>query len=149
MKNKKGFTLIELLIAISIFAVVMAIAGSLFVSGFRNFEKVSEILTGQTNTRYVMYDISKVLRSADIEDITISEDNSSITIGDVSYIYSSGSSTVSRVRDGSTAVIARDIVSFYVELSGETVNYSIQSADEKAQLNSSVTLKQFSRPSPP
>jgi prepilin-type N-terminal cleavage/methylation domain-containing protein len=149
MRNKKGFTLIELLIALAIFAVVIALAGSLFVSGFRNYEKVSEILTGQTNTRYVMYDISKALRSADIEDITISEDNASITIGDVSYIYSSGSSTVSRVRDGSTVVIARDIVSFNVELSGETVNYSIQSADEKAQLNSSVTLKQFSRPSPP
>ena len=149
MKNNKGFTLVELIIAIMIFSVVMALAGSLFVSGFRNYEKVSEILTGQSNTRYVMYDISKALRSAKMEDVTISEDHTAITIGDVSYIYSSGSSTVSRTRDGSTVVIARDIISFYVELSGETINYSIQSSDEETQLNSSITLKEFSRPSPP
>ncbi len=149
MKNKKGFTLVELLIAIMIFTVVVTLAGTLFVSGFRNYEKVSVILNGQASTRFVMYEISKELRNAKVSDITINETNTSITISGTSFAYSSGDSTISKTKSGNSTIIARDITSFYVEIVNETVNFSIESSNESANLNSSVTLKEFSRPSPP
>jgi prepilin-type N-terminal cleavage/methylation domain-containing protein len=149
MKNEKGITLIELIIAILIFSVVIALAGSFLVSGFRNYEVIGEILTGQSNTRYVMYEISKELRNASLSDITINDTNTSINIDGVTFSYSADDLTVSRIETTGTTVIARDIAGFYVEISGETVNYSIQSTDDSAGLNSSVTLKEFTRPSPP
>jgi prepilin-type N-terminal cleavage/methylation domain-containing protein len=149
MKNNKGLTLIELLIAAAIFTVVITLAGTMLVSGFKNYEQVSEIMTGQANTRYVMYEISKYLRNASISDITINESNTSITIDDVTISYSSVDSTVSRQQSGSLTVIARDISEFAVSLSGDTISYSIQSSDESSELNSSVTIKEFERPSPP
>jgi len=149
MKNKKGFTLVEMLIAIMIFAVVMALAGSLFVTGFRNYEKVSGILTGQSNNRIVMYEISKELRNASLADIVVNETNTSITIGSVIFAYSGTDSTISKTKSGTTTVIARSVTGFTVELVGETVSYSIHSSEETDKLSSSVTLKQFDRPSPP
>ena len=148
MKGKKGLTLIELLIAIAIFTIVITLAGTLFVSGFRNYEKVSSILTGQSGTRLVMYEISKELRNATADEITINATNTSITIDDVTFTYSSENTYVSVTRSGTTSIIARNISGFYVELVDETVNYSIQSFDESAGLNSSVTVKEFDRPSP-
>lgn len=149
MKSKKGFTLVEMLIAIMIFAVVMALAGSLFVTGFRNYEKVSGILTGQSNNRIVMYEISKELRNASLADIVVNETNTSITIGSVIFAYSGTDSTISKTKSGTTTVIARSVAGFTVELVGETVSYSIHSSEETDKLSSSVTLKQFDRPSPP
>lgn len=149
MKNKKGFTIIELIIAIMIFAVVVSLAGSLFVSGFRNYNKVSERLTSQANTRFVMYDISKTLRNAKVDDIFIATGNTSITIGTTIFSYSSANSEISKTVAGKTTIIGRSIIEFYVELIDDTVNYSIKASDESAALNSSITLKEFTRPSPP
>ena len=149
MKNNKGITLMELLIAAAIFATVITLAGTLFVSGFRNYEKVSSVMTGQSNTRLVMYELSKQLRNADLSDITIGNGNSSITIDDLTIYYTSANSTISKQQSGITTVIARDITVFTVTLTGDTVNYSIRSTEESSQLNSSITIKEFERPSPP
>ncbi len=149
MKNNKGLTLVELLIAAMIFGTVITLAGTMFVSGFKNYEKVSGIMTGQANTRFVMYEISKYLRNADQSDVSVSESNTSITIGDVTIYYTSDDLTVSRQQSGITTVIGRNITNFSVSVSGDTVNYSIRSTEDSSELNSSITIKAFERPSPP
>ncbi len=148
-KSKKGLTLIELIITLAIFATLLSLLGAFFIAGLDSYKTSSEMLTSQSNVRGVMFELSSKLREASLDEITINELHSEIDINGVVYTFSTTNSTISRTSLGNTVVIAKGIVSFRVELIDEmTIEYSIQSSIDDINLRSSVTLREFDRPSP-
>ncbi|MCK5129312.1 MAG: prepilin-type N-terminal cleavage/methylation domain-containing protein [Clostridiales bacterium] len=149
MKNKSGITLVELLIAIAIFVTLVGLMGVFFATGLNSYRTNSEMLTSQGNVRAVMFELSSKLREASIDDIEINGQHSSIDIDGTLYAFSLADSTISRTQSENTVVIARNISHFRVEVVNEiTIVYNVESTNDNINLNSSVTLREFDRPSP-
>ena len=149
IKKKSGMTLIELIIAIAIFGTILSLMGVFFATGLNSYRTNSEMLTSQSNVRGIMFELSSKLRESSLDEIVINEQHSSISIDGVVYAFSVSGSTISRTRFGNTEVIARNISNFRVELIDDiTIVYNVQSTNDNIDLKSSVTLREFDRPSP-
>ena len=96
-----------------------------------------------------MFELSSKLRESSLDEITINETHSQIDIGDTTYAYNAADNSIIRTISGTSDVIAKGIVQFRVEIvEGMTIEYIIQSSTSSAGLRSSVTLREFDRPSP-
>lgn len=89
MKNNKGFTLIEMVVAIAVFTLVVGAATGLFVSGLRAQRQSLATYELLDQTSYLMEYMSRAVRMAWKDDITIGGLTNNCLSGDrVNYEFS-------------------------------------------------------------
>jgi len=164
-KNSKGVTLLELLVAIAIFAVVITLVVTLFVTALKGQRKAIAMQNVQDNARFLLDFIVKELRMGTINNSNEQSYTLSIARPDptdpaltLNVVYSFSGGNLQRTVDGTGGPINSDQViatgMFYV--SGKISNDNAQpkvtitlkvenkgtKIEEKATINVQATLSQ-------
>lgn len=111
IKNGKGVTLIELVIVLALLSFVMMIGFSVFSFGFKSFNTQTKNIDNQSNVRYAIGFITKEVRKAEWNNITVAESKKEIKINDVTYKLDTGSHVIKK----GESQLVMNIGDFYVD----------------------------------
>lgn len=131
MKGKRGYTLIELVVAIALVAAVSLLMFAIFGQGVNLYAKETNSVIEQTNLRIVLSDITNIARLTKPDNISYSA--GILNIG--SNFYTFNNQTVKK----NGIVIAKDIASFDVSISGGILDITIVSISDKS-ISTSISL---------
>lgn len=123
----------ELIIVVALLSAVALLFYSLFGQGFKLYSAQSESAADLTNLRQVVSDITNKARITDPASITYSA--GVLHVGSYSYSYSLTDQTINK----NGTVIAKDISSFNVSISGGILEITLVNLEGK-NISTSISL---------
>jgi|GEM_PF-7112228 len=150
--GQKGVTLIELLIAISLFSIIIVLAGSLFFTGFRGYINNTERIAGQSGVRLALFEINNALRLAKPADVAIQNSGNTIVIGTTTYSFSIDPldeyGTITKTTGSDSYQLAGNIKDFDASIDGDIVAISLKSKWEDSHVSTKLFIGVVPTPSP-
>jgi prepilin-type N-terminal cleavage/methylation domain-containing protein len=117
--NEKGLTLVEVLAALALASLVILLAGSINLFGYKQMSSQKEEIQNQSNDRLAMNIVTKAIRQADPSTVEVINDQNVLKINTVRY-YLDGTSLKKE-----TDVLISDINKFTVKRSGDQITLEI------------------------
>ena len=121
LRNESGMTLVELLASIALLSVVLSLVGAVHLFGQKQYLTQSYSARQSNDFAYTLSVISREVRKAPFDDITVSESMDTLLI-DGAVVFSQQDSQLVKNTD---QVLAEDVEDFVVTPDAETKSVKI------------------------
>lgn len=126
LRNESGMTLVELLASIALLSVVLSLVGAVHLFGQKQYLTQSYSARQSNDFAYTLSVISREVRKAPFDDITVSESMDTLLI-DGAVVFSQQDSQLVKNTD---QVLAEDVEDFVVTPDAETKSVKIAKPDK-------------------